>query len=113
MFEGQRVAIRQTMQAQFLLTQLWKKGNPDDSLIASVYRIDPKEPIWLPAGQHFTSQPLSANRVQVAADSGITVFNFDPPLELERGVYSVVIYRTGQPDNQNYYRINNQRFAMK
>ncbi len=113
MFEGQRVAIRQTMQAQFLLTQLWKKGNPEDSLIASVYRIDSKEPIWLPAGQHFTSQPLPAKRVQADADSGITVFNFDPPLELERGVYSVVIYRTGQPDNQNYYRINNQRFAMK
>ncbi len=113
MFEGQRVAIRQPTLARVLLTQVWKKGNPTDSLVASVFRADPDEPIWLPVGKHFTTQPLDARQIKPRTDEGIAVFSFDPPLELQRGIYNIVVYRTGKPDDKNYYQIDNRHFAVK
>ncbi len=113
MFEGQRVFIRQPTTVKVLLTQLWKRGHPEDGLIASIYKTDPVEPIWLPVGKNFTSQMLAADEVSSNPESGVSIFNFDPPMELGKGVYYVVIFRTGRPDNQNFYQIASQRFAVK
>ncbi len=113
MFEGQRLAMRQTTVVRFLLTQVWKKGNPDDSLVVSVYRTDPNEPIWLPLGKNFTSEPLTAEEIKPRTEEGIAVFYFKEPLVLNRGVYNFVIYRTGKPDDKNYYQIDSRHFAVK
>ncbi len=113
MFEGQRVMIHKPTLMRVLLVNAWKKGLPEDSLIASVYHSDPDEPIWLPVAKNFTSQVLPAGQVPRYPDGGVAVFHFDPPLKLERGVYNFVIYRTGKPDDQNYYQIDNRRFAVQ
>jgi hypothetical protein len=111
-FEGQRVGIQNDTQVHRVIGRVGTKGNPDDSLVLSVFRTDPKDPIWLPAGKNFTSQPLKATEVH-NGPQGMSTFSFDPPLELEKGVYTVVVYRTGKPDNKNYYQIDSQRFAVQ
>lgn len=111
MFEGQRIIVPKARKVQTIVSQVWKAGDPQDALIMSVYRSDPAQPIWLPAGQKFASLPLSAQNI-TDNPQGIAVFTFDPPLDLERNVYYVVIYRTGIDDDRNYYQIHNQRFAV-
>jgi len=116
MFEGQRVGIRKNTQVTRVISRLWKMGNPEDSLVLSVFRTDEKEPIWLPAGAlgaNFSSKPLLAAQVQSGTEESFGVFAFDPPLELKEGVYTVVVYRTGKPDDKNYYQIDAQRFAVQ
>ncbi len=111
MFEGQRFGTHEEAEVSHIISRLWKKGNPDDELIMSVYDADPKEPIWLPVGKNFTSRPLKASKITTTADQGLTIFTFDPPLKLKAGVHFLVVYRTGKPDDKNYYQIDNKRFA--
>ena len=113
MFEGQRVWVGQPTTAKRLLTQVLKQGNPQDSLIAYVYHSDPHDPIWLPIGKDFISQPLNAEDIHDTKEHAISVFNFDPPVKLQRGVYNFVIYRTGNPDDKDYYQIDSGHFALQ
>ncbi|MCB9772027.1 MAG: hypothetical protein H6754_05705 [Candidatus Omnitrophica bacterium] len=112
-FEGQRVGVRESSQVPRIITRIWKVGDPQDSLIASVYKTDPSQPIWLPADKNFTSKPLLASELQNNPQEALSIFTFDPPMNLDKGVYYFVVYRTGKKDDSNYYQIDNQRFGVQ
>ncbi len=85
---------------------LYKQGNPQDSLVAYVYKVDPVDPAWIPVNQDYASMPLPA--VQITSDpKGVdSHFHFSVPLKIEPGLYNIVIYRTGKTDDANFYRID-------
>ena len=112
-FQGQHIAVPANKPLRRVITQMWKIGNPKDTLIGSLYRIDGAMPTWLPVGKHFTTQPLAASSLPANQARGVTAFTFDPPLDLNEGVYFFVVYRSGQPDDQNFYQIDNKHFGVQ
>lgn len=112
-FEGQRLILSHPSQMRVLLTQIWKKGDPSDGLVAYIYKSAPNDPIWLPMGKSFYSAELPAANIRPGGQDNITPFYFDPPVDFERGVYYAVIYRTGPADDGNYYQIDSRRFAVR
>lgn len=87
-----------------LAARMFKVGNPTDQVRAFVFKVDPKQPMWIPYAPQFMSQPVDASAINNFPGSEV-VFPFNPPLQLETGAFSVVIYRTGKDSDQNHYRI--------
>ncbi len=112
-FQGQHIAIPANKPLRRVVTRMWRMGNPTDSLIGSIYKMDGVMPTWLPVGKHFTTQPLAASELPANGPRGVTAFTFDPPLDLSEGVYFFVIYRTGPQDDQNYYQVDHKHFGVQ
>lgn len=111
-YEGYTGRIGNPRSLKRLLARIYKVGNPTDSLIAYVYKVDEKQVVWVRLGEHFTSIPLSGETLSRSKEEGLGVFSFDPPLKLNRGSYFFLIYRTGEKDDENFYRILNSDLGM-
>jgi len=111
-FPGQRGEVFQKTPLNTLVVKLWKVGDPQDGLIAAVFRSDKIQDTWIPFEGNSASQVLSAAKLQTAVDQGVAAFHFDPPLSLDDQFY-FAIFRTGKPDDKNYYQINSERFGIK
>jgi hypothetical protein len=104
-FLGSYIYCKEPRTLQELYVWLSKVGNPQDSLQAYIYKGAAGERTWVPAGDSFISQPLLAREVPFAGEDRPVVFRFQPPLQLDRGMHFFVIYRTGEPNDEQHYRI--------
>jgi len=111
-FEGYTGKTKQTRTLTNLLARVYKVGDPRDSLVAYVYRLDDQQRVWVPFSDHFISEPLPAERISSDPKQGLGVFRFKPPLRLDPGLYFFVVYRTGSSDDENHYRIWSETLAM-
>jgi hypothetical protein len=111
-YDGYRGHLNADRKIERLMVRLSKVGDPQDSLQAFVYRLDDQMPVWIPFGPRFYSIPVPARMVSTDQDQGTAVFQFDPPLELPKGMYSFMIYRTGQTDDEHFYRIHKDSFGL-
>jgi len=91
------------------ITRIYKVGDPKDSLVAYVYRMKQVEgkshSVWEPDGENNASLPILASQISSDEDGGIAIFEFPQGILQEAGPYFLTIYRTGNPDDNNYYRI--------
>ena len=87
--------------------RLYKVGNPHDELVMYVYKHDVlgNALAWLPWTKNYASQPISAAVLLNDQAGQVVPFNFVPALELTRGDYHFVIYRTGKDSNEDFYRV--------
>jgi hypothetical protein len=85
--------------------RIFKMGDPKDNLRAYIFKVDEKQPTWKPYSKHFISKPLSASLISSNPNPQPVVFEFDPAVQLDKGTYSVVIYRDGSPSDIDFYRI--------
>jgi hypothetical protein len=111
-YGGYRGSISAERKLHRLLARVYKVGAPQDSLQAFVYRIEDKQQVWVPLGQPFYSLPLPAQRLSSDKDQGAAVFEFDPPLVLPKGACLFMIFRTGQPDDEHFYRIHGSSLGI-
>ncbi len=88
-----------------LAARIYKVGNPGDNLRAYVFKLDDKQPMWVPYAPQFISKPLNASSIGSGKDAQPAAFEFDPPLPLSSGPFYVVIYRDGKPSDVDFYRI--------
>ena len=84
------------------------RGSPRDALIAYVYEVGKKQPVWIPAGERFFSRALPAAGIK----NGKAVFHFDPPLAIHAGRHYVAIYRTGEPNDRVFYTIDIKSLSL-
>lgn len=113
MFEGQRGEVKKKTLVKALVVKLWKVGDPKDGLIAAMFRSDKVQDTWIPFPGNSASRVLTADAVPVAGGRGYTVFEFDPPIEIEPGQFYFAIFRTGKPDDRDYYQLEAERFGIK
>lgn len=106
MYTGYQGGIAQDIVLKGIAVRLYKVGKPQDSLRAFVFKVDDKQPMWVPYSKHFISKSLESNKISNNLSNDPVVFEFDPPLNLQAGAFSVVIYRSGKPSDQNFYRID-------
>ena len=95
-----------------IIAQIHKVGTPRDSLIAYVYKVDKDEAAWVPAAKKFFSRPLAAQKIS-SQGPGLAIFHFDESIELKRGRHFFIIYRTGHPDDHNYYTLHKSHLAVQ
>jgi len=112
MFEGYATIRPFPKSVNQVITQIHKVNDPQDSLVLYVYKVSPYETIWINAAENFYSLPLPAQEISRDKD-GLAVFQFDTPLKLDKGRHLFMIYRTGEPDDDNYYRIHQARIAVR
>ena len=86
---------------------IFKVGNPMDELVAYLYVLDRKEPVWIPHSVDFISQPVKGSNMTNDSTGALIRFSFKRPLLVNEGFYFVAIYRTGKPSDENFYRIYN------
>jgi len=104
-YEGRLLSIDKNIGLNSLPSKIYKIGNPTDSLVAYAYKVDKEQSVWIPLNEFFKSIPLEASQLVSDSAGALVQFDFPEPFTLEPGSYRFVIYRTGQPDDQNYYRI--------
>lgn len=105
LYEGEKKHIaRPTLMKNFVM-KMSKVGEPKDSLVAYVYKTAKDEPVWVPLGNNFSSQPLDGRSLTSDPKGESVKFEFTSPLLLLPGSYRIVIYRTGSPDDKNFYRV--------
>ena len=102
---GQMKRLTQSAVLQGLEFSMAKVGNPQDQLVAYVYRLDEVQPVWVPVGENFYSRPVPAGELASFPLNRRISFQFDPPLNLAAGLYYVTIFRTGSWNDQHFYRI--------
>ena len=95
-----------------LLVRMYKVGNPQDSLVTYVYKVDEDQVVWVRHGEQFASEPLEGEAISRDPNEGLAVFKFNPSLKLTGKHHFFLIYRTGPPDDENFYRIYNDSLAI-
>ena len=89
-----------------IATRMYKVGDPTDQLVAYIYHSDAQQVTWVPVGKNFKSDPVDGRTLGASPDGQTVRFRFKDPLILKPGSdYFFVIYRTGSPSDQNFYRI--------
>lgn len=111
-FQGFPVKIKDRKSALRLASKIYKVGNPSDAIRAFVYKLDEAQPVWIPIGKRFFSDPVSGATLENKHEGSPVIFDFKLSQPLNPGFYFFVIYRTGSPDDQNYYRIYTQIQAL-
>ena len=104
-YRGDLQPVPTPLNLRRLRVTLQKIGSPRDSLRAYVYKLDDQQPVWIPAAEHFYSLPLLAVEISADPTGQQAEFRFDPPLRLTPGPHYIVIYRTGQADDDHYYLV--------
>lgn len=85
--------------------RIFKVGHPQDGLRAYIYKVDSKQPMWVPLNDAFSSDIVLADKITRDPQGEIVQFPFQKQQLLLPGPYQFVIYRTGKADDQNYYGI--------
>ena len=88
-----------------LAVRIYKVGDPKDNLKAFIFRLDDKQPMWVPYAPGFISKPLFASAIGPNKEAQPVIFIFEPPIDLKAGSFFVVIYRDGKPSDIDFYRI--------
>jgi len=104
-YEGTLLNVERGVVLKSLPVKIYKVGNPSDNLSAYAYKIDKEQFVWLPVGASFQSLPVNGEQLTSDPTGETAHFDFREPLVLTPGLYRFVIYRTANPDDQNYYRI--------
>ncbi len=104
-FRGRLERVLEPATMRSLVVRMSKQGNPTDAVRVYVYRLDSKQPVWVPFGKAFASQEVRAADVSAAAEGGPVVFSFDPALIVPPGYYLFMIYRTGPRDKDHFYKV--------
>jgi hypothetical protein len=104
-YEGKEIFLTQGRDFSSFPFRIFKVGDPEDGLRLYVYRVSPEEPLWIPFNDHFASNVVAAREITADPSGGLVNFSFSVPLSFGPGRYRFVIYRTGKPDDNNFYRI--------
>jgi len=104
-FRGRLERIQQPATLRSLVVRMGKQGHPADAVRVYAYRLDSKQPVWVPLGPVFASRAVKGEDVSDAADGGAVVFSFEPALRVQPGYYLFMIYRTGARDKGHYYKV--------
>ena len=105
MYKGFQGHVDPPMSLKALATHIFKVGNPQDSLVAYLFRLDDNQPTWIPYNKNFKSLPVSASAIDSNPIGNAVIFHFNLPVDLESPNICIVIYRTGPRDDSNFYRI--------
>lgn len=105
MYTGYQGGLAKPAFLKGLAVRMFKMGNPEDQLRAFIFKLDDKQPMWVPYARNFISQSVDASQISASPEGGPVVFPFDPPLQLGPGAFFAVIYRTGHSSDTEYYRI--------
>lgn len=106
MFTGHEATLTRPAALEGVALRLYKVGEPTDNLRAFVFKVNPLEPLWEPYASNFISEPVPAASLTADPAGAAVIFKFDPPLSVEPGAMSVVIYRDGKPSDQNFTRVH-------
>ncbi len=107
LYKGYLGEIKKPMTVKSLAFRMYKIGQPTDQLVAYLYKIDSKQELWVPHGVNFKSLPVDGSTLAHDPVGGPIVFQLREPLVMDPGRYCFIVYRTGKPDNDNFYRIYN------
>ncbi len=105
MYKGYWFKTKNKISAKGLATRIYKVGNPNDGLVCYIYKVDKKQPVWIPFDENFKSHVVSAEEITNDGKGGLVLFPFKSNLELNAGMYKFIIYRTGDDNPAHYYRI--------
>lgn len=105
LYPGDKRRLTQPARLDTLEMKIFKVGEPSDGLRAYVYKIDSAQPVWVPLSESFASEILEAQEITQNLQGEIVHFKFSNPQIILPGFYQFVIYRTGQADDKNFYRI--------
>ena len=104
-YPGDTRRLTQSVVLNTLEMKIFKAGDPSDGLRAYVYKVDSAEPMWVPLNESFASEVLDAQEITSDLQGAIAHFKFASPQFILPGFYQFVIYRTGEADDKNFYRI--------
>lgn len=104
-FEGELKRVDRPVMIDKLAVRLYRVGQPKDALVAYLYKLDREQPVWVPVNEDFASLPLAPGHTTDKKEGQTASFEFLHPVPLNPGLYLLMIYRLGEPDDQNFYRI--------
>ena len=104
-YPGDKRRLTQPVLLNTLDMKIFKVGEPSDGLRAYVYRVDSAQPLWVPLNESFASEILDAKEITQNPQGTIVHFKFPQSQVILPGPYQFVIYRTGEADDKNFYRI--------
>ncbi len=104
-FRGYEGEIKNPMDLKKVAFRIYKVGDPKDELKAYIYRVDERQDMWVPQSKDFQSRPVSGEKMSTSPEGSVVLFNFEKTLDIISGQYFFIVYRTGPPDDDNYYRI--------
>ncbi len=105
MYKGSREVTPQGRLLKNMALRMYAVGQPTDDLVAYVYGVENLQPVWIPYGVHFASQPVRGSTLGLNTEGAEVQFTFDPPIPIKPGVFYIVIYRTGKASDKDFYRI--------
>ena len=105
MYAGYQGAMAVASRLKGVAVRMFKMGDPNDHLRAFIFKVDDRQPMWVPYASNFISQPVPASMISADPAGAPVVFTFDPPLDMHEGMFSIIIYRDGTPSDVDFYRI--------
>ena len=105
MFKGYQSKAAPGTKLEGIAARIYKVGNPQDDLVAYLYRVDDTQPLWVPFDKQFRSKPLLAQTLTNNPEGQIVRFEFAGVHALNDQPFMVAIYRTGHASDDNYYRV--------
>ncbi|MFA5088219.1 MAG: hypothetical protein WC552_04215 [Candidatus Omnitrophota bacterium] len=110
-YKGYITGVKEEAVCSRLGVRLYKVGDPDDHLVAYLYKTDETQRhLWVPHGGQFASRPVAGREITTDASGEWVMFEFDEPLVLKPGLFFFTIYRTGAASDEHYYRIYREYF---
>ncbi len=105
LYPGDKRRLMQPVVLNTLDMKIFKVGEPSDGLRAYIYKVDSVQPMWVPLNESFASEALDAKEITRNPQGAIAHFKFSQSQVILPGPYQFVIYRTGEADDKNFYRI--------
>ena len=104
-YDGEQKILMKPMLLSHFMMRMYKVGNPTDQLMAYVYTVSKEDLVTIPIGEDFASLSVEGQTITSDPKGELVRFEFPRVLRLVPGPYWTVIYRTGKPDDKNFYRI--------
>ncbi len=105
-YEGENKHVERPTLLKSFVMRITKVGEPADGLVAYIYKLAKEEPVWVPLSNDFASSVLESKDIPVDFAGGEVKFKFPKPLILVPGPYRILVYRTGKPNDEDFYRIH-------
>jgi len=112
MYKGTAGSLPKASMISAVTAKIYKVGNPSDSLKAYVFKKEKIEPEWIPVQRNNASKAIGAVEIESSLRGATVRFEFEDPLKHGGGEYFIVIYRTGSPDDNNFYRIYSTQVGL-
>lgn len=104
-YEGEKKHVERPTMLKSFVMRIYKVGQPQDGLVAYIYKLASDEPVWVPFSGDFASQVLESKGISSDSNGAVVKFTFSRPLLLIPGPYRIVVYRTGKQNDKDFYRI--------